>query len=263
MGKPKSKGGKGKGRGFGNRFRKAKSAGKTAKPAAKPAPEKKRRRIVQQAAVPTSPESDTDEGIDTAPETDDVEAAPALPEAPPTADDERGQKTVTRKLMCKLTEQERAAKGVEMGRTVVEIEQIETRVSEINADKRKKKGHLNQLGHVLDAGEELREIECEREPDFAAQVFLIKRIDTGEVIDRQTMGKDDLQTPLNYNGAANGNGKGEEPEADPAPDSSLRTMADEQAAGFDDDDELGPIDLDDDHVEDDESDGGEAQHLDA
>lgn len=250
MAKGKNK--KSKGGGFGRgRFaaRKTKPAAKTATKPATP----KKRRIVEQAAKPPIDTGDDDEGIDTATTAAAAESAPngAAPA------DERGQKTVTRKVLVKLTDEELAAKGREFGETEVAIEAIKTEVSSMNDRKRKLEGHRNKLGHICDAGEEQREMLCNRVEDFTAKEIRIERCDNGEVVEARTMSPQELQGTLDYsagNGhAANGNGKDDEAEADPPPDSSLRTMADEQNGA--DDNETGLVDIDDDDfVEDDEAD---------
>jgi hypothetical protein len=195
-----------------------------------------------------------DEGIDTASE---VEAAePAVntgPDAAPAS--ERGMKTVMRKVLVRLNDEQLARKGVEIGNVQVLVEAKKAEVAVLNDEKRKLEGYRSALGHALKSGVEELDVECERIEDITAKEIRIVRRDNGEVVEARTMTPGELQGELNYSAPNDA----EVVDDDPAPGAGARTMAEEQAAieAAAEGGEV-PGELDDDHVEDDsDSDSGD------
>jgi hypothetical protein len=120
----------------------------------------------------------------------------------------------TRELEFELTSEE----VLDRARSLAEIE---TKLGELEAERKAvmakfkfKKGELTEarreLSKAVTSGVDIREIECEWVPMWKQQQWVLQRTDTGDVIEQETMTKDDLQTSMDVGEeTANDNGDNE------------------------------------------------------
>jgi len=118
-----------------------------------------------------------------------------------------------RTLTVKLSAKERAKRADEFAEADEEIDRLAgekkeegARYNELIADAVEKK---NRLRKEVRAGEEEKEVECEWRPDWTAKEWLLKRLDSGAVADRETMSRADLSPELDLeDGGGDGGGDG-------------------------------------------------------
>ena len=110
------------------------------------------------------------------------------------------KKTVTRLLLCKLSDKELAKAGVELDANMSKIEGKEAEkkaaVDAIKADVELLEGVTIKLRSLLKSGGEEREVDCEETTDYRMGEVRVKRLDTGEIFQRRTMAQSEYQLPL-------------------------------------------------------------------
>jgi len=104
--------------------------------------------------------------------------------------------TTMRKCAVKLSEAERVNRGEEMADCEVKIEALKAERSELGRTVKNHERRRNELGHALDNGTEERELLCTWEPDYAKNVFNLRRPDTKAVIDTRPMSAVDRTADL-------------------------------------------------------------------
>lgn len=116
----------------------------------------------------------------------------------------------TRRLPVALTD----AEVLERAHALIEADE------ELDAIEKDKKDELERLKELKDDAidrkrtardavknkAEDRDVECEWEADWSAKEWRLKRKDTGEVVEAQTMSKEDLKLKLDFDDKG-GNGK--------------------------------------------------------
>jgi hypothetical protein len=121
-------------------------------------------------------------------------------ESKDTKDAKSTKKTVTRLLLCKLSDKELAKAGVELDANMSKIEGKEAEkkaaVDAIKADVELLEGVTIKLRSILKSGGEEREVNCEETTDYRMGEVRVKRLDTGEVFQRRTMAQSEYQLPL-------------------------------------------------------------------
>lgn len=114
----------------------------------------------------------------------------------------------TRQLQTELTQEEKVARGEEMGKLLAELEGLDSQLkaatsgikAKINDAKKKQK----LLGHVLATGKEEREIEVRTDKDWDRKEVVLVRLDTGAVVERRTMTASEAQADFLDRGAEPG-----------------------------------------------------------
>ncbi len=104
---------------------------------------------------------------------------------------------VTLSLPAKLTLQQRAEYGDQLGGLEVELGKLKSAKKEYLAEYRESAEPLEKqiadLSGKLDAGEELHEVKCELEYDLASNMACYRRLDTGEVVHTRAMRASELE----------------------------------------------------------------------
>jgi hypothetical protein len=125
----------------------------------------------------------------------------------------------TRMLLTELSQDEKNARGEEVGNVIAEIESLQDQLkaasggikAKINDAKKKER----RLGHILATGKEEREVQVKTVKDWEHNEVTMIRMDTGAEIERRTMTASEAQADLLDRGAEPGKllaldgGKGE------------------------------------------------------
>ena len=120
----------------------------------------------------------------------------------PAADkDQKSTKiTLTKTLLCKLSEKELARAGKDLADNMDKIEAIEQQKKTADDGFKKDIGLLEEvtttLRGMLKSGAQEREVKCEQVTDYRNGEVRIKRLDTGEVYSKRNMTKEESQLPL-------------------------------------------------------------------
>ena len=120
----------------------------------------------------------------------------------PAADkDQKSTKiTLTKTLLCKLSETELARAGKDLADNMDKIEAIEQQKKTADDGFKKDIGLLEEvtitLRGMLKSGAQEREVKCEQVTDYRNGEVRIKRLDTGEVYSKRNMTKEESQLPL-------------------------------------------------------------------
>lgn len=99
----------------------------------------------------------------------------------------RGREIEVRPLTVKLTEPELLKRGDEMANCELEIEQFKVDRADVNDRIKVAVKRRAELAHVIEAGEEDREVKCEWVEDFQKNCFRLVRLDTSESVDTKPM----------------------------------------------------------------------------
>lgn len=109
--------------------------------------------------------------------------------------------TITRTLLCELSDEERRDYGIKLAVTLDDIEKVETEKKASNDHFKNRIAGLaanaDELKRTVATGKEWREVECEVElckPD--SEHKQIVRLDTFEVIATEWMTSDEMQPSL-------------------------------------------------------------------
>ena len=110
------------------------------------------------------------------------------------------KKSVTRLLLCKLSDKELAKAGQDLDSNLSKIEGKEAEkkaaTDAIKADIELLEGVTIKLRGILKSGGEEREVSCEETTDYRNGEVRVKRLDTGEVFQKRTMAQSEYQLPL-------------------------------------------------------------------
>lgn len=109
-----------------------------------------------------------------------------------------------------------------------ELADMESKLSALEADRKSMmtkfkflKSDLEEtrreLSKAVTTGVGTKEVECEWVPMWKQQQWVLQRTDTGDIIEQETMTKDDLQTSIPEDDAVNDNGDSDEKEAEEKP----------------------------------------------
>lgn len=110
---------------------------------------------------------------------------------------EDGQK-ITRLLPCKLSESEFVERGEEMAKCELAEEKLKAERRMVNGQIKVQVQERARLGHVIDKGEEDREVDCKWISNFATNEWLLIRQDNGGQVEARTMSASDLQGKLGF-----------------------------------------------------------------
>jgi hypothetical protein len=109
-------------------------------------------------------------------------------------------KAITRTLPCKLSEKEMAKLAEDLEANMSKIESIEAQKKTADDGFKKDISMLEEVTTVLrnriKTKAEEREVKCEEETDYRMGEVRVKRLDTGEIFQKRTMTKDEVQMPL-------------------------------------------------------------------
>lgn len=115
--------------------------------------------------------------------------------------------TVTREMMCKLTDAELRERGDAMAEAELAAEKLKVERRRLNAAIRDQTDTRARLAAAIDAREESRDVSCEWRPDYKAKLWRLVRLDTGAKLeDTRPMTSVDMQTRLAIDDDANGGG---------------------------------------------------------
>lgn len=114
-----------------------------------------------------------------------------------------------RGLQVKLSPKERAKRASEYAAADEKIDRLAeekreegARFKELIDDAVDRK---NRLREAVKTGSEERDVECEWRPDWNAKEWLLHRLDTDEIVDRETMTASDLAPEFDYDGDGDAN----------------------------------------------------------
>lgn len=110
---------------------------------------------------------------------------------------EDGQK-ITRLLPCKLNEAEFVERGEEMAKCELAEEKLKAERRMVNGQIKVQVQERARLGHIIDKGEEDREVDCKWISNFATNEWLLIRQDNGAQVEARTMTASDLQGKLGF-----------------------------------------------------------------
>ena len=107
-------------------------------------------------------------------------------------------KNATELRMCAvtLTQAERDERGTEMSQHELDIERLKSERAELSRSIKTHERRRNELGHILEAGTEPRQLLCAWVPDYGRKALELQRPDTFEVVDSRPMTDDDRQVGL-------------------------------------------------------------------
>jgi hypothetical protein len=146
------------------------------------------------------------------------------------AEKEKDPKVITKKIVrclpCALSHEAKAKAGEDLVANMDKIEAIEQAKKTADAGFKKDIELLveveTSLRNALKTGTRDSDVECEEETDYRSGEVRVKRLDTGEIFQRRTMDKEELQLPLDAARPAGkllaldgGKGKDPKPEEEP------------------------------------------------
>lgn len=102
----------------------------------------------------------------------------------------------TERLMTKLSDAESEAYGKELASVIVDKGKLECARANINKQIKPLVERLDELAPIVDAGEEMREIECRWYYDFANKERFLVRLDTMELVKSDIIPLHELQQSL-------------------------------------------------------------------
>lgn len=110
----------------------------------------------------------------------------------------------TRKLACRLSQAEFNVKATEFAQLDDEREQLVADKKASAEAYKDRIGGVNArraaLRRVVINREEMRDVQCTWHADWAGKGMLLRRDDTGEVVEARTMTPDEVQTGFDYTG---------------------------------------------------------------
>lgn len=110
--------------------------------------------------------------------------------------EEKHPDDVFRDLPVKLSEADLAVKADELAQAELEVDDIKSKVRELNAKKRAAEGHRLKLAQIVDTGEEDRQVKCRWIEDLPQNRKLLVRQDNQETVEEVALTADDLQGTL-------------------------------------------------------------------
>jgi hypothetical protein len=114
------------------------------------------------------------------------------------------RKTVkTRRLPCKLTDQERQFKGDQLVQKMHAMEEAED-LFEVIRDSHKTRikefeKEISVLSRVIRERSEERDVEVTEDKDYESKTAKTIRLDTGDVVDSRPLSPQELQRPIPFN----------------------------------------------------------------
>lgn len=100
-------------------------------------------------------------------------------------------------LPCDLTTDDRLRIGEALTSEITAQEQVEAAKKEatrgFNATIKTKRATIHDLNESLRTGKELREVEVEERPDYAAGIVFVHRLDTGDCVQQRAIDPDERQ----------------------------------------------------------------------
>lgn len=91
----------------------------------------------------------------------------------------------TRRLMVKLTEGEKLEYGKEQAKLLMEISELEAERRKINSQIKPKDLRVDHLALAIDSGEEEQEVECRWTFEWSEGIKYLRRLDTGEEVEKR------------------------------------------------------------------------------
>ena len=101
-----------------------------------------------------------------------------------------------RELTCKLNQKDLLERGDEMAGCEIAIEKLNAKMDPL---KKKKKEHEKRravLAKAIDDGEESRTVNCQWSSDYKKNLRELKRLDTGEVVEKRALTSEERQASL-------------------------------------------------------------------
>lgn len=116
---------------------------------------------------------------------------------------------VVRELQCQLTEAELLERGESMAKCESTIEELKAERRRLNASIRDESNRRADLGKIIEAKTETRDVSCEWRPDYEAKVYELFRLDDDDAapVEHRELPEADMQvelippTPINKNKA--------------------------------------------------------------
>lgn len=99
---------------------------------------------------------------------------------------------VSRDLPCKLTTEEKLDLLEQIGAVGGEIQDLEAKIGEINANKRPKVKERKKLERIAEKGEQVKTIMCEVHEGPGVNIRIV-RLDTGETVEQRPMTPEERQ----------------------------------------------------------------------
>lgn len=92
-------------------------------------------------------------------------------------------KTEDRNLMCRLTDDEQRARGVELANAHKKLEELDLDKKRVQDDIKQAEANRDRLAVIVRNKQEERPVTCTMEPDYAADSMTIRRTDNGEIVE--------------------------------------------------------------------------------
>lgn len=105
---------------------------------------------------------------------------------------------IERPLPVKLTKEELLERGDRMAECEIEIEALKVERSGFNRAIKEKVDRRAELAHVIDTGEEKRDVLCKWGKNFPQNCWDLIRQDTKEVVDTRPMSPADRQAEIEF-----------------------------------------------------------------
>lgn len=109
---------------------------------------------------------------------------------------------VRRQCRAQLSTDERLAKGTAIANTLREIATVTEQKGELAKDFSARMKRLEEraegLRRDIEDGCEERWIDCAEEQDFARNMFLVRRLDTGAIVDERAMEAHERQAEIDF-----------------------------------------------------------------
>jgi len=116
--------------------------------------------------------------------------------------------TVTRPLLCKLTDAELRERGDQIAAAELRADVLKAERKRLNAAIREQTDLRAMLAKVIDDRAETREVTCEWRPDYKRKQWGLYRGDSGEQLpESREMTEADMQERLPFGDAPKGKGK--------------------------------------------------------
>ena len=107
-----------------------------------------------------------------------------------------------RRLPCKLTQAEFNGKALEFAQLDEELDQLEAKRKAANEGYKDRIGGVNarrsELRRIVVKREEERDVQCTWHADWASKSMLLRRDDTGEVVQARTMTAEEVQQHFDF-----------------------------------------------------------------
>lgn len=108
----------------------------------------------------------------------------------------------TRSLYCALTQPEFNARATEYAKADQDLEALELEKKQVNDEIKDKIGgavtEQRRLRRIVLERREKREVSCTWYADWASKSMLLRRDDTGEVVEARTMTADEVQKGFDF-----------------------------------------------------------------